>query len=203
MASHCRGCQREISWGNKDCPFCGQSNSSISGFLKFISLLTLFLFISGSLGYGYAEWQKKHYQEEIKSSYDRQIQELSQANQATENKNQELIEERSSLLTQVDKLKSAQSSSNNASDEQIANLKQQLDNAEQEAKRQEGRASWLGKENQRYKDELESLKLQVNNLQQQLKAASSQPSTLNIPETTQDSGQTNEEKDQTPVDSDQ
>jgi len=154
MKKRCIGCKREIPWGQQDCPFCGAPQ----GFLRYHSrsIIVLLLVIAASGWGGYQLTQQLN--QKAATDMARQIEiQTSAANEKVAQLQAELKTVNQKLQLSEEKLKQASekvSASSSRNDEQIAELQQKLAAAEKEAKSQQGRAGWLGRENVRLKAEL-------------------------------------------------
>jgi len=166
MSKKCIGCKRELAKHETSCPACGAEQS----FFKYhsTSIIALVL-IAGGVGYAasrYIDNESLKIKEAVKIEYDKSLQQSQERIDALES---ELDSTRSQLADAneaSEKLKAESSDNSNQADQVLNNLRSKLADAEAEAKKQQGRAGWLGKENARLKTELESLKNQITALQQ-------------------------------------
>ncbi|NVK89185.1 MAG: hypothetical protein HWE13_13705 [Gammaproteobacteria bacterium] len=170
MSRQCRGCQREIAWGSQDCPFCGTTNNQATQWFKRLGQLLGFCAVVIVAGYGLAEWRVASETAEISAQLNQQIATLNARNQQLEQQVNTQQQEMQQLKQRQDELKAAGSDTSAALTDEITTLKVSLAASEQERERQEGRASWLGKENTRLKDEVTTLQQQVATLNTQLEA---------------------------------
>ncbi len=160
--NRCIGCKRDIASGHKNCPFCGASQSFVRYHMKggVFLLLAMAALVFG--GYQYVE----SFIKQTKANIAKQAQ---TEKRATKEKIQQLkvmlektkqeLELANQTLLQIEEQKSTTSSQAN---QVVSQLKKQLVTAEEVAKKQEGRASWLGRENTRLKAELKTLKDKVS-----------------------------------------
>lgn len=166
MSKHCTGCKREISWGQKDCPFCGTSQSRIRQFLPYLTAVAVILGAAFWFGTLFLDQSISKIREQVQHEMSTQ---LEAERETIQNLNQQVADLRQQLAasdSELIKLKSQQSSSINEAQAENESLKNQLQTAQQEAERQKGRANWLGRENVKLKDEVDSLKQQLTELQQ-------------------------------------
>jgi len=154
MTKQCRSCKREIAKGQSVCYICGSKQSFISHHI--VSILFTFGLIGtvSAASYWYIEQSSQQsildsakIIESIKSESSQKLQDLQlaldQANQALE----------------LAKTNAAQAS-NAATD---TNLKTQ--EIEERAKKAESRATWLSKENRRFKNKVKELNDKISDMQ--------------------------------------
>ncbi len=174
MNKHCIGCQREISWGDNACPFCGASQSYIKYHFKSVVLVIIVL---GALGYGGKTLFDLALAKSEQKITEQSQQELTQAKQSIAEKQTLITDLKKQLADATQKIEEFEKQkSANASQAQAASasLKQQLDATQKELEKQQGRAGWLGRENTRLKNEM-------NTLQQKLVQATTQSANNSVP----------------------
>lgn len=183
MQKQCIGCQREISWGQNECPFCGASQSRLKYYRP--QLLILLLLIAAGLWGG-----RTVYQQALASAQ----QSMAEENQAIIQQNESQIQslqtalaekesELTTLQTELNQLKESQSSSASETQSQLKELRTQLTSAKAEVEKQQGRANWLGKENIRLKSEIDQLKLSLVEAEKQSTPVEAATQDDNIPPT--------------------
>lgn len=158
MNKQCIGCKREISTGHSECPICGAPQSFIryhrSSILFFI-LVSMAVLLS-------AHWYIGKIQEssalENQKMVEQKTLESTQKISLLEEQLGQTKEELAQANTQVSQLQTQQSNQSSQANSQVSQLKQQLTQAQANEKRQSDRASWLSRENQRLKTEIETLK---------------------------------------------
>ncbi|MEE4244576.1 MAG: hypothetical protein V2I33_04150 [Kangiellaceae bacterium] len=151
MAKHCSGCKREISWGNKDCPFCGSSHSSVFNSIKVLVVPAVVAMSSAAATYWYSEQLNNQKSEALAT-------ELQQVKQQLIDQEVKLQKEIDTLNEEVAAANEAKRTNSSALAEQNKLLQQQLEASSQEIAKQKGRAGWLGRENRRLSNELTALK---------------------------------------------
>jgi hypothetical protein len=166
MSKHCRGCNREISWGSYACPFCGAGSNPIRYYLPHLGVLAVVVATATGLSRVYIEHTAETIQQQAETEWKAQLKSVQETNQSLKQQLTQLKNELAIAQQEVEQLKSQQADSIGDAEARNTALKQQLSELQQEAERQKGRANWLGKENTRLKSELEQLKQQLVELQQ-------------------------------------
>jgi len=151
MAKHCIACKREIPQGQQECYICGSTQNLVRYYLKSVIVFFLLLGVSAWFGYGYIDKTAKQ------AVAEKAIQTESKMQVAAKR-----IEELESLLEQanqhIQKVEVNTALSSEAADEE----KLKFDDAEKRTKKAEERASWLSKENRRFKAKVKELTDQLS-----------------------------------------
>ncbi len=173
MQKQCIGCQREISWGHNECPFCGASQSR----LKYYRPQLLILLLLTAVGFWAGRYIHQQALTTAKLSIAEENQAIIQQNESQIQSLNAVLKEKEGelaiLRTELNQLKENQSSNASETQNQLNDLRNQLTSAKAEAEKQQGRADWLGRENVRLKQEVEQLK-------QSLAEAEKQPTQTDI-----------------------
>lgn len=168
MTKHCITCKREIASGQQECYICGSSQSYVRYYLKGVIVFLVSLIIAVWFGYQYFENAAKQLQ----------------ANHAvlTQNKTKDAsdrVKQLELLLEQANqKLQQAQVNSTQNSENAVED-KLKFDETEKRAKKAEERASWLSKENRRFKAKVKELTELLAEAKNVAKESSPLPSTVN------------------------
>lgn len=161
MAKHCIACKREIPQGQQECYICGSSQNFVRYYLKGVIVFLLLLGVSAWLGYGYIDKTAKQAEAERASQTESEMQVAAKK-----------IEELESLLEQanqhIQQAEANTAQSSEAADEE----KLKFDDAEKRTKKAEERASWLSKENRRFKAKVKELTDQLSSAKNAAKVSS-------------------------------
>ncbi len=183
MQKQCIGCQREISWGDNECPFCGASQSRLKYYRPQLLLLLLLIAV-GLLGGRYIHQQALASAEQSMAENNHAIIQKNESQiQALQTALKDKESELTNLRTELNQLRDSQSSSASETESQLNELRNQLTSAKAEAEKQLGRANWLGKENVRLKSEIDQLKQALVEAEQQPNAAETATQDNGIPPT--------------------
>ncbi len=146
MAKHCIACKRDIAEGQQECYICGSSQSYTRYYLKGGSIFLLLLGVT--LWFSYQFFEKEAKQQAV--NYELHAQ--SKLNDATDRiERLKLQLEKARQETQLAQVSTVQNSENAV--EEKLKLKQM----ELRATKAEERASWLSKENRRFKVKVKEL----------------------------------------------
>jgi TolA-binding protein len=165
MNKHCKGCKREITWGGKDCPFCGTGQNIVRYYLPHLVTLLFLASLATWVAYSYIEQTTEQIRQNVTEQLQTQIKAEQQQSENLKKQITQLQNELRSTQQQLSEFQTQQSNNFEDAEAKRQALQQQLEEAQQEAERQKGRANWLGKENLRLKTELESLKQHIANLE--------------------------------------
>lgn len=158
MNKQCIGCKREISTSHSECPICGAPQS----FIRYYRSSILFFILVSLTALFSAHWYIGKIQESSELENQKIVEQKNlEATQKISSLEQELNQAKEDLAqanTQVQQLQTQQSDQSSQTNTQVNQLKQQLGQAQANEKRQSDRAGWLSRENQRLKNEIETLK---------------------------------------------
>ncbi|MET1256397.1 hypothetical protein [Aliikangiella maris] len=164
--NRCISCRRNLAKNQQDCPFCGASQS----FIRFHRNSLLFIIVTvGFLswaGYEAVQLLNTEVTNKITQQFQARINADAQQIKQLEQKIDELDKQLLSTQNELSAIKENQSADSSQAQQTIVELKKQVAEANEEAKRQEGRAGWLNKENTRLKDQVNQLKSQVSSIPQ-------------------------------------
>jgi len=180
MTANCIACGREIPDKKVECPYCGASQSLILKYGKWLLLAAVAVVAVVLVARQLASVEVQSAVKQARGELAGQIQSLEESLSQQRHISEQLQQENAQLKNELDALKkqAAKTAAEQSKGEQ--SLQKQLNNAKAEAKRHSDRASWLGRENARLKNEVAQLNQQLKTL----KEASAQPPvpTQTIPE---------------------
>ena len=169
MKNRCIGCKREIAKGQQQCYVCGLSQS----YLRLYLIRGLIFFIILGMSAGIARWYANLSVEGIKAEN------VALLAASDEQSMQQIRRLEAKLKTANETLTSIQKSSTQSSE--INNqFKLGLDEANVRAVKAEERASWLSKENRRFKAKIKELSEQVSRLKDDQEAAKASTEQLSL-----------------------
>jgi len=171
MTANCIGCGREIPDKKVECPYCGASQSLILKYGKWSLMVGVAVVAVVLVARQLASVEVQSAVKQARGELAAQIQSLEESLSQQQHISEQLQQENAQLKNELDALKkqAAQTAAELSKGEQ--SLQKQLNNAKAGAKRHSDRASWLGRENARLKNEIAQLNQQLKTL----KEASAQP----------------------------
>ncbi|WP_144391579.1 hypothetical protein [Pleionea sediminis] len=178
MQKKCIGCKREISWGNSSCPFCGAAQSRLRHYGSSLALAIIVLAALGWVSHKSFQSLLEQSKQQLLENNQQQVTAANERIQALVNQIAELESQLKSAQQNNQQLKENQSAKSDERQSEIQTLKSQLASAQKETEKQEGRASWLGRENNRLKSELNSLKSELAALKTSNESQSSNSQSL-------------------------
>lgn len=184
MSNYCIGCKRELAKGQEDCHICGAPQS----YFKFYFKSGLFFIIAMTSVAAYGFW----YVEQV--SLKLEIEKNNQATTISAEFNEKINQLELSLAKVQEELqqsKEAGSEVSKAADQE----KEKLAAVEERATKAEARASWLSKENSRFRNQIAQLETKVKELETSINSATTVESPLPVEVPQEEVAETDSNKD--------